>query len=110
MMKSSVVKIKKAMSFMGRKQTGKPVVANFLPIRNIAGPTSNFLNSLIKAAEMEHNYHVFTNKAVRALSQFKWQTNVKYAFYWYMRLNTVFVFCLTLDVILVPYQLSEMKR
>ena len=46
-------------------QTGVPVSALLVPIKNIAGPTSDFLRVLIKAAEKSDDFAVFENEVVK---------------------------------------------
>mmetsp|Transcript_12442 Transcript_12442/g.25439 ORF Transcript_12442/g.25439 Transcript_12442/m.25439 type:complete len:757 (+) Transcript_12442:2378-4648(+) len=83
-------------------QTGVPVSALFVPIKNIAGPTSDFLRALIKAAEKCDDFAVFENEVIKAIIEFKWQFNVSRTFTKYSYCHFVMVVLLTVDALIVP--------
>lgn len=56
------------------------MVPYLIPIRNIAGRTSRFLDVLIESVEKLDNLSVFDHEVIQTLVQFKWNTLIRYLF------------------------------
>ena len=61
-------KVSKSVS---RYNKGVPALGKIVPLKNIAGPESLFLKSLVFAAQNTKKYSVFENECVKAVIEFK---------------------------------------
>eukprot|EP01042_Synura_sphagnicola_P021867 gene21867-27831_t len=57
------------------------MVPYLVPIRNIVGKSSRFLDVLIESAEKLDNLTVFDHEVVQTVVQFKWTTLIRFLFY-----------------------------
>ena len=61
------------------KATRTPVASYVVPIKNIVGYNSNFLDTVIRHSESIEHYNIFENQVVNAVIQFKWKIICKRA-------------------------------
>ena len=80
-------------------EQGNRVEAKFIPIKDIAGPKSEFLGSLSHAAAVSGKYATFENEIVKTVIQHKWETYVRRMFMKSLFLDIAMVIFLTADVL-----------
>ncbi|GMH64615.1 hypothetical protein TrST_g10092 [Triparma strigata] len=80
-------------------EQGNRVEAKFIPIKDIAGPKSDFLGSLSHAAAVSGKYATFENEIVKTVIQHKWETYVRRMFMKSLFLDIAMVIFLTADVL-----------
>ncbi|GMH97735.1 hypothetical protein TrVE_jg4330 [Triparma verrucosa] len=81
------------------RENGNPVSAKFVPIKDIAGPRSKFLTSLIDAAVATGNFTVFENPVVEVVLEHKWRTYARSMFLRNLWLDILMVVLITVDVL-----------
>ncbi|GMH88768.1 hypothetical protein TrVE_jg422 [Triparma verrucosa] len=82
------------------QDSGVPVTAKFVPLKNIAAPNSTFLATVVNTAAETRNYTVFENEVLATIVQHKWEKYVRRKFINLMLLNICMVISMTCDVLL----------
>ena len=83
-----------------KRRKGNPVTAKMVPIKGIAGPTSQFLEMLVRASLRNDDYTAFDNEVVKAVIQHKWEAFVKKRFWRHRILYFFLLISLTVDALL----------
>ncbi|GMH58532.1 hypothetical protein TrST_g1037 [Triparma strigata] len=82
------------------QDSGVPVTAKFVPLKNIAARNSTFLATVVNAAAETRDYSVFENEVLATIVQHKWEKYVRRKFINLMLLNICMVLFMTCDVLL----------
>ena len=85
-----------------------PVKTYVIPIQNIAGKDSKFLELVVKHAEAIDEYDVFKNEVVKYVVYFKWNTFVRGYFLWdFILTGLLFILYLIHSVLFDDYAIQD---